>query len=57
MAQGQPWQKVSENPSQSISQEWWLKPAIPAMREAEAGGSQSEVSLRQKLERPYLKNN
>jgi hypothetical protein len=53
MAVGQCKQKASQDP---ISTNRWCTPVIPALQEAQVGGSKSQDSLGQKA-LPYLKNN
>jgi hypothetical protein len=55
MVEGQPREKVSETPSQSIIQEWCLTPLIPAIQKAWVGGSQSEAGHGQKCETVFEK--
>jgi hypothetical protein len=43
VVQGQPWQKIIETLSQSMSQVRWYTLVNPATQEAEVGGSLSET--------------
>jgi hypothetical protein len=56
--QGQPMQRVSKTPSQSISQVWWGLPVIvPAMQEATGMEDHSLRLASGKNMKCYLKNN